>query len=81
MLLFYVSGNGPSGICLSYMLSGYWPYYTGAQHPNQYLQARLEDEGEDKSIIEQVRSHKTPLLSLTFYRIQYNVTKQSNNTI
>jgi thioredoxin reductase len=47
-----VIGNGPSGITLSYMLSGYWPYYTGAPHTNEYLQLRLEDGG-GKSLIEQ----------------------------
>ena len=25
----YFLGNGPSGIALSYFLSGYWPYYKG----------------------------------------------------
>lgn len=36
------SGNGPSGICLSYMLAGNWPYYTGEPHPgDDMLTARL----------------------------------------
>lgn len=35
-------GNGPSGICLSYMLAGNWPYYTGEPHPgDDMLTARL----------------------------------------
>lgn len=50
------SGNGPSGICLSYMLAGNWPYYTGEPHPgDDMLTARLhfnatnaaEEESED----------------------------------
>lgn len=37
-----ISGNGPSGICLSYMLAGNWPYYTGEPHPgDEMLTARL----------------------------------------
>lgn len=36
------SGNGPSGICLSYLLAGNWPHYTGAPHPgDDMLTARL----------------------------------------
>ncbi|OXU25827.1 hypothetical protein TSAR_007015 [Trichomalopsis sarcophagae] len=37
-----VIGNGPSGICLSYLLAGNWPHYTGADHPgDEMLTARL----------------------------------------
>lgn len=37
-----ITGNGPSGICLSYMLAGNWPYYTGEPHPvDDMLTARL----------------------------------------
>lgn len=37
-----VIGNGPSGICLSYMLAGNWPYYTGEPHPgDEMLTTRL----------------------------------------
>ncbi|XP_011637461.1 oxidative stress-induced growth inhibitor 2-like [Pogonomyrmex barbatus] len=37
-----IIGNGPSGICLSYMLAGNWPYYTGEPHPSDdMLTARL----------------------------------------
>ena len=35
-----LSGNGPSGIVLSYMLSGHWPYYVG-QSQDEFLHARL----------------------------------------
>ncbi|XP_067856238.1 oxidative stress induced growth inhibitor 1 isoform X2 [Heptranchias perlo] len=39
-----VVGNGPSGICLSYLLSGYRPYLSpGASHPNPILQRKLEE--------------------------------------
>ncbi|CAL8256670.1 unnamed protein product [Boreogadus saida] len=38
-----VIGNGPSGICLSYLLSGYKPYLeTGAVHPNPILYQKLQ---------------------------------------
>ena len=38
-------GNGPSGISLSYMLSGATPYYTGAAPlSNQFLMSRLQEE-------------------------------------
>ncbi|XP_015109034.1 oxidative stress-induced growth inhibitor 2 [Diachasma alloeum] len=37
-----VVGNGPGGICISYMLNGNWPYYTGQPHPgDEMLTARL----------------------------------------
>ncbi|XP_014606025.1 PREDICTED: oxidative stress-induced growth inhibitor 2-like isoform X1 [Polistes canadensis] len=37
-----IVGNGPSGISLSYMLAGNWPYYTGEPHPfDEMLTARL----------------------------------------
>lgn len=39
-----VIGNGPSGICLSYLLSGYQPYLaTGAVHPNPILYQKLQE--------------------------------------
>ncbi|XP_056382388.1 oxidative stress-induced growth inhibitor 1 [Hyla sarda] len=39
-----VIGNGPSGICLSYLLSGYTPYLIDkATHPNPMLQRKLEE--------------------------------------
>uniref|UniRef100_V9KMQ9 Oxidative stress-induced growth inhibitor 1 n=1 Tax=Callorhinchus milii TaxID=7868 RepID=V9KMQ9_CALMI len=38
-----VIGNGPSGICLSYLLSGYRPYFKeSAIHPNPILQWKLQ---------------------------------------
>ncbi|XP_061147888.1 oxidative stress induced growth inhibitor 1 [Syngnathus typhle] len=37
-----IIGNGPSGICLSYLLSGYTPYLSsGASHPNPLLHDKL----------------------------------------
>lgn len=40
-----VIGNGPSGICLSYLLSGYTPYLSpGASHPNPLLQSKLAEQ-------------------------------------
>ncbi|KAM4689444.1 oxidative stress-induced growth inhibitor 2 [Discoglossus pictus] len=48
-----IIGNGPSGICLSYMLSGYRPYLSpDAVHPNTILHNKLE-EGRHLSIPEQ----------------------------
>ena len=47
-------GNGPSGICLSYMLSGYRPYLSSeAIHPNTILHSKLE-EARHLSIVDQV---------------------------
>lgn len=49
-------GNGPSGICLSYMLSGHWPYYLPEKvvnHPDEILRARLDYADATKSLIEQ----------------------------
>ena len=34
------AGNGPSGIAVSYLLSGHWPYYTG-QTRDEFLHTRL----------------------------------------
>ncbi|XP_028303369.1 oxidative stress induced growth inhibitor 1 isoform X2 [Gouania willdenowi] len=40
-----IIGNGPSGICLSYLLSGYTPYLSlGATHPNPLLQSKLGEQ-------------------------------------
>ncbi|KAJ8339713.1 hypothetical protein SKAU_G00343460 [Synaphobranchus kaupii] len=39
-----IIGNGPSGICLSYFLSGYRPYVRGgASHPNPILHRKLQE--------------------------------------
>ncbi|XP_065168590.1 oxidative stress-induced growth inhibitor 1-like [Atheta coriaria] len=37
-----IIGNGPSGIALSYMLSGNIPYVTSTTHPDELLSIRLE---------------------------------------
>uniref|UniRef100_A0A8C7XZN7 Oxidative stress induced growth inhibitor family member 2 n=1 Tax=Oryzias sinensis TaxID=183150 RepID=A0A8C7XZN7_9TELE len=38
------AGNGPSGICLSYLLSGYKPYLdTTTVHPNPVLFRKLQE--------------------------------------
>ncbi|XP_038665025.1 oxidative stress-induced growth inhibitor 2 isoform X2 [Scyliorhinus canicula] len=48
-----IIGNGPSGICLSYLLSGYRPYMAPeAVHPNPVLHNKLE-EGRHFSIVDQ----------------------------
>ncbi|XP_023340826.1 oxidative stress-induced growth inhibitor 2 [Eurytemora carolleeae] len=48
---FVIIGNGPSGISLSYMLSGNWPYYTG-ESEDELLHTRLQQE-PDLSLVEQ----------------------------
>uniref|UniRef100_A0A3B3ZGR7 Oxidative stress-induced growth inhibitor 1 n=1 Tax=Periophthalmus magnuspinnatus TaxID=409849 RepID=A0A3B3ZGR7_9GOBI len=46
-------GNGPSGICLSYLLSGHTPYVSqDAAHPNPLLQHKLREQ-PDLSLLEQ----------------------------
>lgn len=51
------SGNGPSGICLSYLLSGYTPYLSpGAWHPNPLLHSKLSEQPH-LSLLEQVSAH------------------------
>ncbi|KAM6223812.1 oxidative stress-induced growth inhibitor 1 [Rhynchocyon petersi] len=48
-----VIGNGPSGICLSYLLSGYTPYVKpGTIHPHPLLQRKLT-EAPGVSILDQ----------------------------
>ncbi|XP_008112159.1 oxidative stress-induced growth inhibitor 1 [Anolis carolinensis] len=48
-----IIGNGPSGICLSYLLSGNIPYVKrNAVHPNPILQRKLE-ESSNLSILDQ----------------------------
>uniref|UniRef100_UPI0009B39492 oxidative stress induced growth inhibitor 1 n=1 Tax=Monopterus albus TaxID=43700 RepID=UPI0009B39492 len=40
-----IIGNGPSGICLSYLLSGYTPYPSPeASHPNPLLHSKLGEQ-------------------------------------
>jgi len=48
---FVIIGNGPSGIALSYLLSGNWPYYTGVSQ-DEFLHARLMVD-PDLSLVEQ----------------------------
>ncbi|KAF4524888.1 hypothetical protein B566_EDAN015544 [Ephemera danica] len=48
-----VIGNGPGGIALSHLLSGHWPYYTGAAHPtDEDLTARFVSEPA-RSLVQQ----------------------------
>uniref|UniRef100_A0A8D0DFR9 Oxidative stress-induced growth inhibitor 1 n=2 Tax=Salvator merianae TaxID=96440 RepID=A0A8D0DFR9_SALMN len=48
-----IIGNGPSGICLSHLLSGNIPYVRrGSVHPNPILQRKLEETPE-LSILDQ----------------------------
>ena len=45
---------------MSYFLSGHWPYYTGATHPNELLQMKLENTPTDVSLVEQVKAACDP---------------------
>ena len=53
LMVYPTTGNGPSGICLSLLLSGYWPYFNG-KHPDEVLRRKL-DEHPELSVVEQVR--------------------------
>ncbi|KAK9511295.1 hypothetical protein O3M35_005873 [Rhynocoris fuscipes] len=48
-----VIGNGPSGLALSYILSGRWPYYNGKSHPDPMLTLRLQSLSKSQSLLEQ----------------------------
>ncbi|XP_050097623.1 oxidative stress-induced growth inhibitor 2-like [Anopheles aquasalis] len=50
-----IIGNGPSGISLSYMLAGHWPYWVperAQKHPDELLRARLNYYDAQKSLVE-----------------------------
>ena len=69
MPAFYSSGNGPSGICLSYMLSGNWPYYNGDHIPDPLLSDRVEYCGTEVSLVEQVHTILLNQFPLTIFNI------------
>ncbi|XP_066999389.2 oxidative stress-induced growth inhibitor 1 [Anabrus simplex] len=48
-----VVGNGPSGIAVSHLLAGHWPYYNGEPHPDELLTARLRAAPPSRSLLEQ----------------------------
>lgn len=55
-LLLCLIGNGPSGITLSYMLAGNWPYWNPqdiTKHPDELLRARLSFADSNKSLVQQ----------------------------
>ena len=59
------SGNGPSGISLSFLLSGHWPHYTGAAS-DEFLHARLMDESH-LSLVEQDLEFLTEVMTCDKY--------------
>lgn len=48
-----IIGNGPSGLCTSYMLAGNWPYWNKKKVLDEYLQMRLDSLNNENSLIEQ----------------------------
>ncbi|GAB1601932.1 oxidative stress-induced growth inhibitor 2-like isoform X1 [Argonauta hians] len=46
-----IVGNGPSAICLSFLLSGYRPYYNGLPHSVPFLEKKLRGL-KGKSVVE-----------------------------
>lgn len=70
-LLLSLLGNGPSGICLSYLLSGYRPYLSPeAVHPNPILHTKLE-EARHLSIVDQVSFCCHLVRIFLFYKLDY----------
>lgn len=57
----FLTGNGPSGICLSYLLSGYTPYLSpDGVHPNPILHNKLT-QNPHLSLLDQVMHTLNPL--------------------
>ena len=54
---FCASGNGPSAIALSFMLSGHRPFYTGQSHPIEFLSAKLSEQ-QHASLLDQVSERR-----------------------
>jgi hypothetical protein len=70
-------GNGPSGINLSYVLAGHWPYYTGAAHSNELLTLRLQsDEAKNQSLLLKVSLYISNLLVIFFGWFLYGTSAQ-----
>ena len=47
----FITGNGPSAIVLSYILSGHIPYWNGCPVSNDYLNIKLEQYVKDTSLL------------------------------
>lgn len=65
-------GNGPSGICLSYLLSGYKPYLDpSTAHPNPILYRKLQ-EMKNLPITEQVKIYFLHMNTWPFSQLGHN---------
>ena len=67
----YCSGNGPSGISLSFLLSGHWPHYTGTAS-DEFLHARLMDESH-LSLVEQDLEFLTEVMTCDKYSVCHSL--------
>jgi hypothetical protein len=48
-----VIGNGPSGITLSYLLSGHVPYYNGEREsPDEFLHLRMSEKQNEPLVLQ-----------------------------
>lgn len=66
-------GNGPSGICLSYLLSGYKPYLDNTTvHPNPILYRKLQDT-KHLPITEQVTRRQTLHIFISSFKLRQDL--------
>ena len=64
------TGNGPSGIALSYFLSGNWPYYTAVSQ-DEFLHTRLMVEPQ-QSLVEQDLQFLSDVSAITKYSLVHD---------